>query len=243
MSETAEAITVSQGNPVAEQKSVSQAAILRDEAGLCLTDGTMVVRGDFTKMLPRLKPGKLQQELLVKAAKLKHAKGPSPLAIDATAGLGEDSLLLAAAGFRVRMYEYNETIAALLQDALERAADNPELAPIVARMELVQGDSIAAMQELAAQTDDREEIPDVVLLDPMFPERQKSASVKKKFQLLHHLERPCGDEAEMLQAALSSGAKKVVIKRPVKGAYLADRKPDYSLKGKAIRYDVIVVPR
>ena len=28
--------------------------------------------------------------------------------------------------------------------------------------------------------------PDIVLLDPMFPERQKSGSIKKKFQLLNY---------------------------------------------------------
>ncbi|MBQ4243593.1 MAG: class I SAM-dependent methyltransferase, partial [Clostridia bacterium] len=34
---------------------------------------------------------------------------------------------------------------------------------------------------------------------------------------------------------------KIVIKRPLKGPFLAGRKPDYSLQGKAIRYDCIVL--
>jgi 16S rRNA (guanine1516-N2)-methyltransferase len=83
----------------------------------------------------------------------------------------------------------------------------------------------------------------VILLDPMFPERQKSALVKKKFQLLQQLECPCTDEEELLQAAINAKPRKIIIKRPAKGPFLANRKPDYSISGKAIRYDCIVIPR
>lgn len=54
----------------------------------------------------------------------------------------------------------------------------------------------------------------------MFPERTKSAAVKKKFQLLHHLEQPCADEETLVEAALAARPRKVVIKRPVKGRCL-----------------------
>ena len=84
---------------------------------------------------------------------------------------------------------------------------------------------------------------DVVFLDPMFPERTKSAAVKKKFQLLHHLERPCDNEGELLDAALAARPRKVVIKRPPKGSWLAGARPSHSVAGKAVRYDVIVSPR
>ena len=84
--------------------------------------------------------------------------------------------------------------------------------------------------------------PDVVLLDPMFPTREKSASVKKKAQFLQHLEAPCGDEAALLEAALAARPRKVVVKRPPKGPHLAGVRPTYSLEGKAVRYDVIVPP-
>ena len=80
-------------------------------------------------------------------------------------------------------------------------------------------------------------------LDPMYPERRKSAAVGKKFQLLHELERPCANPEELLDAALAVHPRKVVVKRPVKGPYLADAKPSYSLAGKAVRFDVIVPPR
>lgn len=231
---------------VVDPFSVAQAAgleLTRTSEGLALTDGTMELRADFARMLPRLKQGRLQQELLVKAAR---AKGVDrPWAIDATAGFGEDSLLLAAAGFAVDLYEQDCVIAALLQDALERAADDPALADTAARMCLHAGeDSIAGLRQTAASIEQGGlAAPDVVYLDPMFPERTKSAAVKKKFQLLHHLEQPCADEESLVEAALAVRPRKVVIKRPVKGPLLAGMKPSYQLAGKAVRYDVLVPPR
>ncbi|MDY2625388.1 MAG: class I SAM-dependent methyltransferase, partial [Coriobacteriales bacterium] len=119
-------------------------------------------------------------------------------------------------------------------DALRRARELPQLDSAASRMTLLEGDSIAALQALSKPVD-------VVLLDPMFPERRKSASVKKKFQLLHRLERPCDNEDELLQAALDAHPRKVVIKRPLKGPYLAGKKPSYSLSGKSVRYDCLVL--
>ena len=205
----------------------------RDADGLALAGGGMVLRADFSALLPRLRPDRLGRELLVRAARVRGVEAPT--AVDATAGLGEDSLLLAAAGFTVTMFEKDPVIAALLRDALERAAANPELAPVAARMTLVEGDSVAGLRDLGFS-------PDVVFLDPMFPERTKSAAVKKKFQLLHHLERPCYNEAELLGAALTAHPRKVVIKRPPRGPLLAGAKPSYQVAGKAVRYDVIVPP-
>lgn len=205
-----------------------------DAEGLALTGNGQSLRGDFTRLLPRINPGNLNGELLVRASKIKGKAG-TLTAVDATAGLGEDAFLLAAAGFSVQLYERDPVIAALLQDALCRAAAVLELAAIAGRMQLFGTDSLTALPQLAIP-------PDVILLDPMFPARQKSALIKKKFQLLQQLEQPCTDEEALLDAALAAHPRKVVIKRPLKGPYLAGRKPDYSLRGKAIRYDCIVLP-
>lgn len=247
----------------------------RSEQGLALAGDGMVLRAGFREMLPRLKPGRLPRELLVRAAKTKQASGDPPRAVDATAGLGEDALLLAAAGFRVTLFERNPVIAALLADALQRAASDPQLGGIVARMELASQDSIAALEALGAGASGDAERPSeegseahgaapdgsaalddgatcddgaargrlaVVYLDPMFPARQKHAAVKKKFQLLHHLEDPCDDAEALLRAAFAAHPRKIVIKRPPKGPHLAGVKPSYALSGKAVRYDVIALP-
>ena len=134
------------------------------------------------------------------------------------------------------LYEHNPIIAELLADALERAAGLPELAETVSRMRLHRGSSLEGLAQM-------KQAPDLVLLDPMFPARQKSGLIKKKLQLLQKLEIPCPEEALLLQAAIDSHPRKILIKRPLKGPFLAGVKPHYSLKGKAIRYDCLVFAR
>lgn len=205
-----------------------------DGEGLTLVCDGQELKGDFSRLLPRLKTEKLAGELLVRTAKIKGAEGPLT-AVDATAGLGEDSFLLAAAGFHVRLYEKNPVVYELLYDAWRRAMEMPVLSEIAGRMQICHGDSIQAMQTLEME-------PDVVLLDPMFPARQKSALVKKKLQMIQKLETPCMDERALFLAAVGARPKKLIIKRPPKGPWLADIKPDYSIEGKAVRFDCIVSP-
>ncbi len=206
-----------------------------DAEGLCLVSEGQTLRGDFARLLPRLKGGRIGSELLYKAAKIKGSEGPL-WAVDATAGLGEDSLVLAASGFHVTMFERNPVMYALLLDALERAKNIPELREIAGCMELRRGDSVEAMANFSGA-------PDVILLDPMFPERQKAALVKKKLQMIQSLEEPCSDEAAMLRAAMEAGPRKLIIKRPPKGPWLAGIKPDHSIEGKAVRFDCFVSPK
>lgn len=242
-----------------------------DAAGLSLTDGDQAMRGDFTKLQKRLQYHNLTHELLVKATKV---KGREKLrVIDATAGMGEDSLLLAASGCEVTLFEQDPVIAALLQDTMRRALEEAALHEIVMRMQLVEGDSIDHLRKLsdagmssdaqfstqgdaighvcpsstasdttANSSDEKLKHPDVIYLDPMFPERQKSGLVKKKFQLIHYLEAPAENEEVLMQAAIAARPFKIVVKRPAKGPYLAGLKPSYSLDGKAIRYDCYVFP-
>lgn len=206
----------------------------RIDGRLTLVGDGMELAADFRELLPRIRHDRLGRELLVKAARI---KGQAEATVfDATAGLGEDSLLLAAAGFTVTMCESDPVIAALLADALERAAEDCDLASVVARMRLVRGDSIELLPAL-------DEPVDVVYLDPMFPARTKSAAVKKKFQLLHRLETPCANESQLMDAALAAGPRKVVVKRPIKAPVLAGVRPSHSITGKAVRYDVIVPVR
>ena len=220
-----------QQSELVESDEACATSLRRDERGLALVGEGMELRGDFSQLLPRIRKDRLAGELLVRAAKVRGCT--EPWAIDATAGLGEDSFLLAAAGFRVSMYESDPIIAALARDAITRAQADPDLADIARRMELFEEDSIEAMAHLG-------DTPDVIYLDPMFPERRKSAAVKKKFQLIHHLEAPCQNEGALLAAAISAGPRKVVVKRPAKGPHLAGVKPSHSLAGKAVRYDVII---
>nr|WP_320009821.1 class I SAM-dependent methyltransferase [uncultured Desulfobulbus sp.] len=184
---------------------------------------------DFTSASTQQRSRQVSRELLVKAARIRHID--QPLLIDATAGLGKDGFLLASHGFQVEMIELNPVVAALLADGLARAAEVEQLTQVVARIQLHRGNSIERLRSLT-------KIPHVIYLDPMFPERSKSAKVKQNLRLLQQLDAHAIPPEELLTAALTTKVKKVVVKRPLKGPYLGDRRPAYSLKGKAVRFDV-----
>lgn len=206
-------------------------SLVIDDTGLSLVGYGMRYQGDFSRMLKRVEKGRLYHEMLVRIAK---TKSEHPVAVDAAAGMGEDAFLLAAAGYEVYLFERDAVIAALLKDAMNRAENDPRLADIVGRMHLTEGDSIEFIPNLSIQ-------PEIVYLDPMFPPRRKSGLIHKKLQLIQKLEQPCADETELYEAAVSLRPKKIIIKRPLNGTPLADVKPGYTVKGKAIRYDVIVL--
>ena len=206
--------------------------LLQDDKGLYLCSDNMELRADFERMIPRLKENNLRGELIVKAAKI---KGKSEIrAVDATGGLGEDALLLAASGIRVRIFERNEIIYRLLEDATLRGRATEGLKEACNRMEPLCEDSIIGLQKLDFR-------PDIVLLDPMFPEKQKSSLTKKKLQLFQRIVPPCFDEEDLLKAAFDAGPDKIIIKRPLKGPYLGGIKPSYSYEGKTVRIDCIVL--
>ena len=169
------------------------------------------------------------QELIVQASKIRGC--PAPVVVDATAGLGRDGFLLAAAGYQVQMMERNPVVAVLLQDGLARATANPETARICQRIQLTVGDAKDCLAVVTAP-------PDVIYLDPMFPGRTKSAKVKLELQLLQRVAMPTEDNENLFRLTLSLRPKKVVVKRPLKESFLMDLRPSYTLKGKAVRFDV-----
>ena len=218
------------GVPLADSMGEALTLVF-DGTGLSLVGYGMCYQGDFARTLNRVTKGRLHHEMLVKLAK---TKTEHPVAVDAAAGMGEDSFLLAAAGYEVYLFEQDAVIAALLRDALYRAGEDDRLRGIVGRMHLTEGNSIELMLQLGIT-------PEIVYLDPMFPPRKKSGLIHKKLQLIQKLEQPCADERELFDAAAAMHPKKIIIKRPLNGAPLADRKPSYTVKGKAIRYDVVVI--
>ena len=222
----AESFSRRTGSPIVN-KPGDYLTVLFDSKRVSLSGFGLSYQGDFENMLHRVTNGRLQHEMLAKAVKTDQE---NLKAIDATAGMGEDSLLLAACGYQVTLYEQNPVIAILLKDALRRAKKNTVLKDIVSRMQLVEGDSIEHLNK-------RLDPVDVIYLDPMFPGRQKSGLINKKLQLIQKLEPPCSKETALFDAAMAAQPSKIIVKRPLKSPYLDERVPSYSLKGKAIRYD------
>ena len=203
-----------------------------DSKGVSLSGFGLTYQGDFAEtMMHRVTNGRLQHEMLVKAA---SSEKEGRKAIDATAGMGEDAFLLAAQGYEVTLYEQNPVVAALLKDAIRRAKKNQILKDIAGRMKVVEADSVESMSKLLDPVD-------VIYLDPMFPKRQKSGLINKKLQLIQKLEPPCSEETDLFDAALKVCPSRIIVKRPLKSECLAGREPSYTLKGKAIRYDCYVL--
>jgi len=156
-----------------------------------------------------------------------------PTVLDATAGMGRDSLMMAMLGCSVIMQERNFAIYHLLENALTRLKNSLDFKPeITERISLYQHDSIDAI------SDDN---VDVIYLDPMFPDRKKSALVKKEMRLFKLIAGDDLDSDQLLVNALESDVKRVVVKRPKGAPILADKKPSHEIKAKKFRYDVYVL--
>lgn len=174
-------------------------------------------------------------QLIAKAVGVKASF--QPRIVDATAGMGGDAFVLASLGCEVRLLERNPIVYQLLKDGLERAQhSDQEVIEVTARMQLLAGDSKACLAELQDNFK-----PDVVYLDPMYPSRKKSASVKKDMAVFHSLVGADPDSSELLQAALAINPARVVVKRPKTAEALAGAKVSHTVESKNSRYDVYVL--
>ena len=167
-----------------------------------------------------------------------------PKIIDATAGMGGDSYVLASLGFEVQMIERSPIVAALLSDALTRAnqsldTDFPdELQESIQNLSLVNANSADYL--LNHQPD-----IDVIYMDPMYPEKKKKAAAKKEMQALQQLVGPDLDSERLLESALKTAKYRVVVKRP-KGAdpvycKLNNIQPSSNISSPNTRYDIYVI--
>lgn len=173
---------------------------------------------------------------VAKAVGLKGAKD-LPHIVDATAGLGRDSFVLASLGCQVTMVERSPVAAALLFDALERAARAADTAAIAARMQLVHANSADWLLQLPP-----EQRPEVVFVDPMFPDTdKKSAAAKKDMQAFQQVIGDDMDSARLLEAAITAARVRVVVKRPRLGAPIEGIKPSAVLDGKSTRFDLYII--
>lgn len=175
-----------------------------------------------------------QNELLGRA--LGVNKRPGLRVLDATAGLARDAAVLADLGCQVMLAEREPLVASLLASGLARgeASDDAWVRDLVSRLSLHRGDArTLGQEELRAR--------DVIYLDPMFPERRKSAAVRKEMALLQRLLPTDDSGAELLEWALSTPVARVVVKRPLRAPCLGDRPPSHALRGTSVRFDVYVL--
>ena len=211
-----------------EQGSYLTAA--SDGIGLHMAGEKGRVIVDFTAGAAQYRRTKGGGELIARA--VNHTAKPTVW--DGTGGLGRDSFVLASLGLQVCTFEQHPAVACLLADGLERALNHPETHDTAERIRLHFGDTCALMPQLAEHLGR----PDVVYLDPMYPERQKSAAVKKEMAYFHDLVGTAQNETALLDTALTLAKKRIVVKRPRLGEFLCGKKPAYQYTGKSTRFDV-----
>ncbi|WP_317930614.1 class I SAM-dependent methyltransferase [Halioxenophilus sp. WMMB6] len=198
---------------------------------------TRPIRVDFAtgKAQHRRLYGGGQGQMIAKAVGVSSRFKPKLL--DCTAGMGGDGFVLACLGCSVTLLERNPVVHALLADGLARAAalGEPELDDITGRLRLINDDAIGYLQTLPG-----DQTADVIYLDPMFPERKKSAAVKKEMQFFHSLVGADLDQTELLMVARSKAVYRVVVKRPRLAEAIGEQQPSFQVVGKTSRYDIYV---
>jgi 16S rRNA (guanine1516-N2)-methyltransferase len=182
----------------------------------------------------RLRSGAGRGGALARAVGVKP--GRLPMVVDATAGLGRDGFLLASLGCTVVMIERNPAVHAALDQALQRA-----------RQVSTQAEVLAAAERITLRAGDARDLlpiltPDVVLVDPMHPDRGNSALVKQEMRLLRDVVGADPDAAALMVVALASARRRVVLKWPRLGPPIVGiRSPSHCIEGRTTRYDVFVV--
>lgn len=140
--------------------------------------------------------------------------------LDAMAGWGSDGLELVALGAQVDLVEASPVVHALLTGRAAASALQPN--------SLRCADAWDVMAE---------GVWDVILLDPMFPERGRKGLAKKPMQVLQQLAiadgRPLGD---WIERATKLARSRVVVKRRRTEPVFAT--PAWQVSGTTIRFDI-----
>lgn len=221
-----------------ESKSFDYVLILNSE-GLYLEDvkkklGALKIDFLRGKLAYRLRHLQNQKQLLARAMGLKP--NFKPVVLDATAGLGCDSFVLAQLGCPVTLLERSPIIFLLLEDALKRALSHPSFLSL--SIKLIKIEALIYLEQISSSM---QPSPDIIYLDPMYPHSTKSALVKKEMRFLRRLVGNDDDASNLLKLAITYAKQRVVVKRPRLSAYLAEIKPHHSIFGKQHRLDIYLI--
>lgn len=182
----------------------------------------------------RIRNLSVRRELLLRAMRGARGAGGWPRVLDATAGLGRDTFLMAAVGCVVFPLERDPIVRALLADGLRRARAEPRISVSAARIfEPLLGDAISQMAGWVEQLQ-----IDAIYLDPMFAPDALNAKSKKEMQILQRLVMEQDDAEPLLRAAVATGVNRIVVKRGRQAPTITGRKPDRAYLGRSVRYDV-----
>jgi len=189
--------------------------LLDDKNKLSWLSSGLSVAPEWDKLQRRVVSAGRKSELLLQAAKI----SADSYVIDATAGFGHDSLILASTGAQVIMLEQQPLMALLLLAEQQRMSTQPNWQKLMSRLHIINTDALSyfanaqnttTLKTTDAINDGDNQSIDMVYLDPMFPEDSyqdrktgKGAKVGKHMQALHHLACPptLAQEQQLLKSA------------------------------------------
>lgn len=234
---------VLQARTLAEQLNIPYANNKnRYDYFLVVTPNYLGIQKNNSKLLPiyvdfhsdqmqyRCKHLSIRKEALARALGLK--KQEQLTIVDATAGLARDSFILASLGFQITLLERSSIISSLIADGINRAVNDPA----VQRLKLIHTDAISWLKKCNDSTR-----PDLIYLDPMFPQQEKSALSKKNMLVFHDIVGDDTDAAALLAAALACAKQRIVVKRQRLAPFLKGPEPSYSLNGSSSRFDIYII--
>lgn len=205
-------------------------------------DGSLELRLDGERpgrgVAPRLESlalSGLARQPLIRA--MGKARG---LVVDATAGLGGDAFLIAAAGFGVVALERNALLAQMLADEVARVRRCGSQAHRSAaeRMQVIHADSIDALAERSPSLPWVADRPVAVLMDPMYPQDPSATALAAKpIRVVRTLVGDDPDQRVLFDAARACSPGRIVVKRPHSATPLVQG-PDLDFAGKLTRLDV-----
>ena len=231
------------------QTSIQPILLLDEKNKLSWLSDGLSVAPEWDKLQRRVVSAGRKSELLLQAAKVTS----DSIVIDATAGFGHDSLILASTGAQVIMLEQQPLMALLLLVEQQRMSGLANWQKLMSRLQIINTDALSYFDSLNnVSAADQSKLIDVVYLDPMFPENSyqdsktgKGAKVGKHMQALHQLALPptLDEELQLLQnaqAVVSQDGEKqgrVVVKRPQLAPLLARQPVSESWHNEAVRFD------
>lgn len=173
-----------------------------------------------------------KSEIIAKALGL--GKGVKSV-LDLTCGLAQDAFFLAQLGVEVRAFERSSELFKILDSALCAArAEAPEREDLK-RLRIEHKNSIDFLISNEFKKMDQSGL--ALYLDPMFPEKKKSALPRKEMQIFRTLVGDDLDAKDLLARALDSHCQRIVVKRPIRAENLGDGVV-HSFKGTTVRYDL-----
>lgn len=155
---------------------------------------------------------------------------------DLTLGLAGDAFKLCYFGANVIGYEKNALVWALVENAIWRW--NQKNTPL--RLKPINADSCEALLKETSDSSLPESVAsaEVFYLDPMF-NLVRTALPRKGMQYLDQITAPTAEkDLEGVVSRLKEAKKKLVVKRAMQSDWLCGFKPNRSVEGKMVRFDI-----